>query len=150
MVAAMLALLLSALPAGAATGASWPIFGVAERLAPVTRTQIATNSGTTLWLCQHQRQGRLLGLPVSRRATGYVLAEERCDAPRFVALDREEMRAAQRAGLIPAGVPLQPRLSLPQMIAGYWGWAVLSAAAMFGLGLRRRHRLRRRDPLARL
>ncbi|MWD26716.1 hypothetical protein E0K89_004420 [Aquicoccus sp. SCR17] len=148
--AAILTLLLTTLPAGAATAAPSPLFGVSERLAPVARTLIATNSGTTLWLCQHQRQGRVLGLPVWRTATGYALAERGCDAPRAVVLDLAELAAAQRAGLIPAEVPEIPRLSLWQGIAGHWGWAVLTALAMAGVWLRRQRRARWRDRLARL
>lgn len=122
-----------------------PFLGLADRLSPVAATEITNNSGMSLWLCHHVRQARLAWMPVSRRTAGYVLADNACDSDRFVALERDQMVAAQQAGLIPAEVPADPRLSVGQLIAGHWGWAVLTALAAVGLGLRRRRLLARRD-----
>jgi hypothetical protein len=131
----------AAAPVSASTISIPGIFSSVDRLEFVAETEITNNAGGQLSVCQVVHQTTVVGLPLWRSLRGfYGLAEDRCQSNRFLVAEPDQIAAAKAAGLIPADLPDQPRNRPNRVIAGFWGWSVLSMLAAVALGLRRRRR----------
>ena len=113
--------LLSVHDAEARRGAS----GYSENLEFVTATEITGQAGTPLSLCVLVRTDSVLFIDVWRSEKGYALAENRCEADSYVAVEAGHLSALKEADLIPASIPDTPSVKTGLAVP-VWVWVALA------------------------
>ncbi len=98
--------------------------------------------GKPLSLCHLINKRHAFFIPYLFESRGYVLAENRCDTDRYVALTPEAFAEARAAGFIPADTPDQPSLSQAQQMAPVLSGLVAALAILWALRSKFRARAR--------
>ncbi|WP_108814735.1 DUF533 domain-containing protein [Loktanella sp. Alg231-35] len=105
-------------------------YGTAEQLVFVSPTEFEDETGP-LALCHFVETHSIIFVNVWRSLTGYALASNNCQSEQYYEFTATELESAQAAGMIPADVPLQPKLSMKSLAEGFWGFGLLIAVLAF-------------------
>ncbi|SDX14097.1 Uncharacterized conserved protein, tellurite resistance protein B (TerB) family [Ruegeria halocynthiae] len=100
--------------------------GTAEQLSLITETQLTNDQGQLLSLCHLTENRHVLFLPVWRSSLGYAMAINKCDAESYYPVDAEKLTLGKVLGELPEDLPDQPKLSVSDMISGFWGLGVFA------------------------
>ncbi|WP_394177443.1 DUF533 domain-containing protein [Yoonia maritima] len=80
-----------------------------------------------------------------RTVESYALAENGCATDSYFEFDATQLKAAQTAGLVPADIPVTPKLSIGQIAGGFWGFGILAALLIFAVAKMAKARTRRKE-----
>ncbi len=77
--------------------------------------------GETFALCQLVTTSSKMFINFWRSVESYALATNNCVSNEYVALSAEDMAAGIEQGVFPADIPIEPKLSVSNMLSGMWG-----------------------------
>ncbi|MEM8536552.1 MAG: TerB family tellurite resistance protein [Pseudomonadota bacterium] len=122
-----------ATPADARRGAG----AEAQSLIFVSPTEFDDN-GTPLALCHLVNTHSAIMVNFWRTLEGYALATDNCATDQYYEFSNAQLAAAQAAGMVPATIPSEPKMSAGTVANGFWGWGLVIAVLAFA-GLKARN-----------
>lgn len=96
----------------------------------VSATELEGDEGP-LALCHLVDTKAVIFVNVWRTLESYALAYNNCQTEQYYDISGDELVAAQKTGMIPKGIPAQPKLALGKLAEGFWGLGAVALLLAF-------------------
>ena len=105
-------------------------YSTSQELIFVSTTEFEDDTGP-LALCHFVETNAVLFVNFWRSMQGYALAGNNCDTDSYYDFSAAELKTAQDAGMIPATIPAEPKLSMNSLAGGFWGFGAVALLLLF-------------------
>lgn len=126
-----LAALLQFLPTSNAEARGLVLYGSQDSLHFVEQTRIPSDNGGTFALCRYTTKYHLFWIGFFRHVNEYGLSDQACNSDYFFGFSSSEFIEAQTSGLISPDLPVQPKLSIGEILTGFAGSILLGLVILF-------------------